>query len=312
MTRDVLSRMMEVMGEMPDDSRRVPLDARVVEESPDGGMLRRKLTFAVEPSDRCWAWLLMPEACLQGGAQPRPAMLCLHQTTAIGKGEPVGLGGLANLHYALELAQRGYVTLSPDYPNYGDYRVDPYALGYASGTMKGIWNHMRAMDLLCSLPQVDPQRIGCIGHSLGGHNTLFLAAFDPRVRVAVSSAGFTLFTWNDDEGRGKGGDLSDWSHNGYMPRIRERYGCRAEKVPFDWDEVIASIAPRAVFINAPEGDCMRVEGVRECVKRVAPVYARAGAPDRLMCLHPEGGHDFPPAVRQEAYRFIDRVLDRRG
>jgi len=66
-------------------------------------------------------------------------------------------------------------------------------------------------------------------------------------------------------------------------------------VPFDWDEVIASIAPRAVFINAPEEDFMRVEGVRECVGRVAPVYARAGVPDRLVCVHPDGAHDFPPA-----------------
>jgi cephalosporin-C deacetylase-like acetyl esterase len=48
--------------------------------------------------------------------------------------------------------------------------------------MKGIVNHRRAVDVLQSLPYVDRQRIGAIGHSLGGHNTLFVAAFDERIR----------------------------------------------------------------------------------------------------------------------------------
>ena len=51
-----------------------------------------------------------------------------------------------------------------------------------SATMKGIVNHRRAVDLLASLPEVDPRRIGVIGHSLGGHNSLFVAAFDPRIK----------------------------------------------------------------------------------------------------------------------------------
>ena len=46
--------------------------------------------------------------------------------------------------------------------------------------MKGIWNHMRAVDLLQSLPEVDPNRIGCIGHSLGGHLALSFALRRPQ------------------------------------------------------------------------------------------------------------------------------------
>ncbi len=48
-------------------------------------------------------------------------------------------------------------------------------MGYASATMKGIWKHMRAVDLVASLAEVDPERIGAIGHSLGGHNAIFAA-----------------------------------------------------------------------------------------------------------------------------------------
>ena len=46
-----------------------------------------------------------------------PGILCLHQTTRIGKEEPSGMGGNPILHHALELARRGYVTLAPDYQN---------------------------------------------------------------------------------------------------------------------------------------------------------------------------------------------------
>jgi hypothetical protein len=85
-------------------------------------------------------------------------MLCLHQTIKMGKDEPVGLEGNANLHYAKELAERGYVSIVPDYPYLGENAVDPYQNGYVSCTMKGIENHMRAVDVLQSLSEVDPTR----------------------------------------------------------------------------------------------------------------------------------------------------------
>ena len=305
---DVLVRMQQVLGDRPDPSRRVPPDVQVVEETHGRGLRRRKVTFAVEPGDRCCAWLFIPEACAAPQAAPRPAMVCLHQTIRIGKCEPAGLGGNPNLHYALELAQRGYVALAPDYPNFGEYRVDCYALGYASATMKGIWNHMRAVDLLAGMPEVDAARIGCIGHSLGAHNALWLAAYDPRIRVTVSSCGFTRFTWNDNEGRGRRGDLTDWSHKGYMPRIAERYACKAENMPFDFEDVLGVVAPRALFVNAPMQDFFHWEGVRECAALVEPIYARHGVPGDFVCHHPECAHDFPEATREQAYRFVDRVL----
>ena len=101
--------------------------------------------------------------------------------------------GKPNRGYAGELAERRMVVLAPDYPGYGDYKIDVYSKGYASATMKGIWNHMRAVDLLQSLPEVDPERIGVIGHSLGGHNSIFVAVFDPRIKAVVSSCGFNAF-----------------------------------------------------------------------------------------------------------------------
>lgn len=295
----ILTAMQQVMGPLPDESRRVPLDAQTTEEVREAPFIRRRITFAVEANDRVPAYLFLP----LGASARAPAMLCLHQTTAIGKSEPAGLGGLDNLHYARELAERGYVTLAPDYPNFGDYRCDPYAMGYASATMKGIWNHRRALDLLQSLPEVDPARIGCIGHSLGGHNTLFLSVFDERVKVAVTSCGFNSFA------KYMGGNLAGWSHKGYMPRIASEYGASAARLPFDFTEILGASAPRAVFVNAPLGDSnFVVSGVKDCLTAAAPVYALLQAGDRLVAVHPDCGHDFPPAVREQAYGFIDRVL----
>ncbi len=291
-----LRNMQIVMGEHPPRDPALALEVEVLAEERGDGWTRRTLTFVAEPGDRVPAHLFIPEHA--SGA----AMLCLHQTTAIGKDEPSGLGGKPSLHYARELAERGFVTLAPDYPGYGDYHADAYAMGYASATMKGIVNHERAVDLLASLPEVDPGRIGCIGHSLGGHNALFVAAFDERLRAVVTSCGFGSF------GTYHGGDLTGWSHSGYMPRIATVYERDAARMPFDFPEVLAAMAPRGVFINAPTEDSFVLAGVLECIEAARSVYALHRVEERLVAAHPECGHDFPPEVREQAYRWAARVL----
>src|SRR5207237_6160302 len=95
--------------------------------------------------------------------------------------------------YARDLAERGYVVLAPAYPLMANHQPNLKSLGYQSGTMKGIWDNKRGLDLLAGLPMVDKRRIGAIGHSLGGHNAIYTAVFDDRIRVVVSSCGFDSF-----------------------------------------------------------------------------------------------------------------------
>ncbi len=295
----ILANMQEVMGPLPDAPQRPP-EVVVVEEVKTDRFVRRKLLLVLGKDDRLPAYLLLP----LGPKGKRPAVLCLHQTNGqLGKAEPAGLGGRPNQHYARELAERGYVTLAPDYPNFGEYHFDVYAHGYQSATMKAIWNNMRAIDLLQALPEVDPQRIGCIGHSLGGHNTMFTAAFDRRIKALVSSCGFTSFP------KYYGGNLKGWSHNGYMPRIARVYAMKPQKMPFDFTEVVAAFAPRAFFTNSPlHDDNFEVSGVRDCLAAARPVYALFGAPEKLAAIHPDCPHDFPPEARTKAYRWLDRWL----
>jgi predicted dienelactone hydrolase len=201
------------------------------------------------------------------------------------------------------LAQRGYVALAPDYPNFGDYSFNPYENGYVSTTMKGIWNHMRAVDLLQSLPQVDAERVGSIGHSLGGHNTMYVAVFDERLKVLVSSCGFNSFF------KYFGGDIGGWSHKGYMPRIFQVYKKDPSQMPFDFTEVVSALAPRHFFVNAPLGDDnFEVSGVKDCIYAANPVYDLLGVSDNLKAVYPDAQHDFPPEIRRQAYEFIDGVL----
>jgi acetyl esterase/lipase len=294
----ILAAMQKVMGPLPRTGRG-RVEWRVREEGPADGLLRSLVDYDGGDGDRVTAWLFRP---LGGGR--RPAVICLHQTTRIGKDEPAGLGGNPDLHYALELARAGFVTLAPDYPNFGEYKFDAYEHGYASATMKGIVNHLRGVTFLRSLRETRGRRTGAAGHSLGGHNALFLAAFDERVRAVVTSCGFTSLR------RYMGGDLTGWSHKGYMPRIAERYAKDPRKMPFDFDGVLRAIAPRAVFINAPERDAnFDVRGVRETVAAVRGDFEKTTQPEGYVTVrYPDTGHEFPAAVRAEAWRFLGRML----
>lgn len=299
----ILAHFQRVAGELPGGGRRTPLDVRVLDRREELGLIRLKIDYLAEAGDRVPAWLFLPRRPLDAPALP--AVLCLHQTTAIGKDEPAGLGGSADLRYARELARRGYVTLAPDYPTMGERSVDAYALGYASTTMKGVWDHQRAVDVLAARSDVDPDRIGVIGHSLGGHNAIFAALFDPRLRAVVSSCGFNAFTAY------MAGDIAGWSHGGYMPRLRSVFGLDLARVPFDFPELIGALAPRAFFTNSPlHDDNFEVEGVRTCMEAAMFPYGLAGAADRLAAEYPDAGHAFPPEVRERAYAFLDLHLDR--
>jgi acetyl esterase/lipase len=295
--------MQQVMGTLHDTSRWVPLEVEVVSEEKTPTYLRRKVRFTPEVGDRVPAWLLIPNELPAGGKAP--AMLCLHQTTKIGKDEPAGLGGLPSLHYAHELAGRGYVCLVPDYPSFGEYEYDftQHGAARASGSMKAIWNNMRAVDLLETLPQVKKDRIGVIGHSLGGHNALFTAVFDERLKAVVTSCGFTPF--HDYYG----GKVAGWTSDRYMPRIRDVFENNADKIPFDFYEVIAAIAPRGVFSNSPLRDSnFDVGGVRKGYAKAGEVYALLKAEKNLRLVTPDAPHDFPDTERQAAYAWLDGLL----
>ncbi|MDZ4848370.1 MAG: prolyl oligopeptidase family serine peptidase [Pirellulaceae bacterium] len=307
--REILLGMEQVMGRLPGNEKRCPLEMQVIEEYDGGSYLRKRVTYQSEPGCRVPAYLLIPKILLAGSIRA-PAILCLHGTNnVVGHGSVVGLGDKPNREYAVELAERGYVTLAPNYPLLAKYQPDLANLGWESGTLKAVWDNMRGLDLLESLEYVDPQPgFATIGHSLGGHNSVYTAVFDERLKVVVSSCGLDSFVdyysgaeknWYPEKG---------WCQTRYMIKLADYRG-RLDDIPFDFHELIGALAPRSTFIIAPTRDSnFRAESVDQVVAAAKPVFRLYGQSDKLVLAHPECEHDFPPEMRQAAYNLIDRTL----
>jgi dienelactone hydrolase len=304
---EILLGMEEVMGSLPGKDKRCPLNPIIDEDVDCGDYVRRLLTYASEPGARVPAYLLIPRSVLDG-KHKAPAILCLHQTHALGQRVVVGLGNSPNDEYGVELARRGYVCLAPPYPLLAGYNPDLQELGYQSGTMKAIWNNVRGLDLLESLPFVKRGKFGAIGHSLGGHNAIFTAVFDQRIKVIASSCGFDSFldyyggdpaVWKPERG---------WCQTRYMPRLTQ-YAGQLNAIPFDFHELIGALAPRHVLVNAPIGDTnFKWRSVEDVVKAASPVYALYRVPQNLRVEHPDCGHLFPREAREMAYLLLDETL----
>ncbi len=304
---EIVRGMESVMGRWPGAARRGPLSVRLEEEVDCGSYVRRLITYQSETNSRTPAYLLVPKVLLRGGRKA-PAVLCLHPTdNQVGHKVVVGLGGKANRQYAAELAERGFVTLAPSYPLLANYQPDVKGLG--SGTLKAVWDNSRGLDLLSELAYVDAARgFGAIGHSLGGHNSVYTAVFDERIRVVVSSCGLDSYTdyydgdpknWQPERG---------WCQTRYMLKLADYRG-RLADIPFDFPEMIGALAPRVCFISAPLKDSnFRWRSVDQVAAAAAPVFKLHGKPDHLQVEHPDCDHDFPDAMRERAYKLFEQHL----
>jgi dienelactone hydrolase len=297
----ILTAMQKIMGPLPGKDKRCPLDMKVEEEVDCDTYVRRLISYQAEPGMRVPAYLLIPKEALKGKEQV-PAVLALHPTHAKGFRVTVGLANYPNAEYGVELAKRGYVVLATPYPQLSDYNPDLKKLGYESGTMKAIWDNIRAMDLLDTLPYVKKGHYGTIGHSLGGHNSIYTAAFDDRLKIAVSCCGLDSYR---DYMKGK---IKGWTSDRYMPKLLA-YQDKLDQVPFDFGEILGAIAPRHVYVIAPKkDDNFRWESAAKVVRSAAEVYKLFDAEKNLRIEHPDCPHVFLPEMREKAYKRMDEVL----
>jgi pimeloyl-ACP methyl ester carboxylesterase len=147
----------------------------------------------------------------------------------------------------------------------------------------------RAVDLLAARPEVDPRRLGAIGHSLGAKEALYLAALDPRVRAAVSSEG------------GIGISFSNWDAPWYLgDRVRQ------SGFPLDHAQVLALAAPRAFLLIG--GDSADGLASWPYIEAALPVWALLRAPDAIGLIDHHQGHAYPPEARSRAEEWLDWFL----
>lgn len=306
---EIVRGMESVMGKLPGDEKRCPLDMRVEEEVDCGSFVRRRISYASEPGSRVPAYLLVPKSAMGENAKPAPGVLCLHPTNfKVGFDTIVGLSDGPDRSYGNDLAERGYVVLAPSYPLMANYQPDLDKLGWESGSLKAVWDNIRGLDLLETLPYVKGDKFGVIGHSLGGHNAIFTSVFEPRIQAVVTSCGFgsIIDRYSNPETEivvGKG-----WGQTLYMARLAE-YRDRVQDFPFDFAELIGALAPRWVLALSPlHDDNFPVDRVRPTLKAARPVFELYGHPERLLAEHPDIAHDFPPEMREIAFRLLDKVL----
>lgn len=239
-----------------------------------------------------------------------PIVMALPQTSNAGAKEVFGLAGDPALGYGRKFMQAGFVVVSPEVWINGDgsdasadwntanfYKLFPRwsALGRMLEDNRSVLDFM-------ARSRPNASCIAAVGHSLGGHNAIFLSAFDKRVDVTVSNAGFEPIATDTDAER--------WSRSSwfiYAPKLREVVTAPApRKVPFDFSDILSSIAPRAVMVIQEQQDpnWTHIERLPGSLQDIENGYSDLHVPNRFRLEMFPGGHSFPDAEQTRAVEFV--------
>ncbi len=289
---------------------RVPLDLQVHESvKVDGIYERRLISYAVEDDERAHAYLGVPldrEGSL-------PAVVALHGTYDYGKERAAGLMENPDKAYLDHLCRRGYVVIAPDHfvaghriPPEGSYETGRFHEKHPEWTSVGkfTFEHSIAVDVLQSLDEVDDEQIGALGHSLGGHGTMFLAAYDERIKAAAGNCAASFFRHNPN--------VEAWSRDRWYVYFKHlRPGLlQGELPPIDFHEIMALTAPRAYLDVAGLNDGPPLTQRQRALMliKVMDVYNLVGAPENFAFYMHGRGHSVEHESRALIYAWMDTHL----
>lgn len=190
----------------------------------------------------------------------------------------------------INLARQGYVVFAYDMVGYNDTIQTPHTFGGPAEQLWSfsplglqLWNSIRAVDFLESLPEVDPERIGATGASGGGTQTFLLAAVDDRIKFAAPVN---------------------------MVSAIMQGGCVCENAPnlrlgtFN-AEFAAMTAPRPLLLVSATGDWTR-NTPQEEFPAVRAIYELYGRPGNVENVHIDAPHNYNQASREAVYRFFGK------
>jgi hypothetical protein len=281
------------LGPLP--ATRPALKAEVLATEDLPGFVRQHVRYQVEEGLFTDGYLLTPK----GAAGRLPAVAVFHQTIGTQAQQPAGVdASTPELMHGVQLVERGYVVLCPRcfiFAEGADYAGHVAAMHARhpdwTGMLRLTWDAIRAADYLQSLPQVDGDRLGCLGHSLGAKEVLYAVAFDERYKVAVFSEG------------GIGLSFSNWDAVWYLGP-----GIRRPDFALEHHQLIALAAPRAFLLLA--GDSADGDKSWAFVEAALPVYRLLGAPGNLGWFNHHQGHRYPADAQTVAEAFLDAHLTR--
>ena len=268
-----------------------PLKAQIFDRVERDGYTIEKVTFQTHPGFYLAGNLYRPLR-KNGKSGKVPGVLVAHGHWGNGRmaNEP---GGSISAR-AITFARQGYVAFTYDMVGYNDTRqINHQFANTARHWLWGVslmglqtWNSLRALDFLCSLPEVDKSRLAITGESGGGTQTMMLGALDDRL-TAVGPCVMVSHTM-------QGGCLCE-----NAPGLR---------VDFSNVEIAAAAAPKVQVIVGASGDwtstTMTMEG-----PSVATIYDLYGRRDRLNYVLFNYGHNINQTSREAVYAFFgDKLL----
>jgi dienelactone hydrolase len=170
------------------------------------------------------------------------------------------------------------------------------ALTFAGLTWPGLvfWDDIRTVDYLASRPEVDPNRIGCLGISMGGYRALYLSALDPRIKAGCV-VGFMSTVRPMMHAHL---DTHSWVH--FLPALHR---------DLDWPDVASLAAPRHLMVLQCSRDGLfPLSGMKDSVARIAAAYDKAGCAAHFTGRFYDVPHQFARAMQDDAFAWFDRVL----
>lgn len=246
--------------------------------------------------------------------QPAPAVIWLHPYNySHGANEGYGVQGTTIYH---RLAQEGLVVLCYDQLGFGDRLLEgpEFHEKYPGWSRLGrmVYDVHAAVDFLIdgkgqsqgATPNIDKDQIYLLGYSLGGMVGLYAAALDERVAGLASFCGFTPLR-TDTDAKPTGGIRRLWQWHALQPKLGLFDG-REQEIPYDFDDLLALIAPRPCLIYSPTRDREAdFQDLTACIRRAREAWELGGRPDWLTSLAPDDVNRFQAEQHQLFLRWLD-------
>ncbi|MGE5644648.1 MAG: dienelactone hydrolase family protein [Acidobacteriota bacterium] len=157
-----------------------------------------------------------------------------------------------------------------------------------------VWDDRRSLDYLASRPEVDPDRLGCLGLSIGGLRTAHLIAADPRIKAACITGWMTEFRTQL---------RNHLRHHTWMIYIPGLYAA------MDLPDAAGLMAPNALLVQQCSRDILYPEeGMQSSVKKLLGIWTKAGASERFRGVFHDVPHSFSPAMQEEAFQWLEKWL----